>query len=324
MLKLVSNLRKYGLRGCKLCWGGDFPVSLLWVNSMHLSFASNPYYSTTTRKIHHPPWLLNSCNFSSELDKKWATTRAHKLGNYVASCDKFLLGAFNHRWIWRCLESLDCPVCKKVMLDSISKIELSLALYDFVGMSGPTELLQKPEPKPNHQRALQWRRQQGCHTQWGSRRALRLMTQLMPLCLWLSLCLTSSILTQIRRRRPKQPNAFDTSKSVWWYIWLDALDSNYIAERNKFLFNFHVPYPALPDGFPGAAVRQFGFANSSPNATLLTGNQDVLPCHSVSIFINLLQYTCPFAIFCANPMGDPVWHDAASSNMLDAQRTKKG
>ena len=68
-------------------------------------------------------------------------------------------------------------------------------------------------------------------------------------------------------------------------------------------------------------ARQFGFANSSPNATLLTGNQrfDVLPSHSVS-FLSFTVYLS----FCANPMGDPVWHDAASSNMLDAQRTKKG
>ena len=179
-------------RGCKLCWGGDFPVSLLWVNSMHLSFASNPYYSTTTRKIHHPPWLLNSCNFSSELDKKWATTRAHKTRQLCASCDKFLLGAFNHRWIWRCLESLDWS--------SVQKSD--------VGMSGPTELLQKPEPQAESSRALQWRRQQGCHTQWGSRRALRLMTQLnafVPLTVFMPHILHTNPNTQKEDRNNQMP-----------------------------------------------------------------------------------------------------------------------
>ena len=78
-------------------------------------------YSTTTIKIHHPPWLLNSCNMLSELTKKWATTRAHE--THVQVAISFYWAHSNTNESERARSLLIGPVCKKkVMLDQASEV----------------------------------------------------------------------------------------------------------------------------------------------------------------------------------------------------------
>ena len=97
------------------------------------------------------------------------------------------------------------------MLDSISKIETSASLCMILLECRDLQSYCKSlSPKPNHQ--------ERCNED-GSKAATRTedheepcgsWLNWMPLCLWLSLCLTSSILTQIRRRKT------ETTKCLWY------------------------------------------------------------------------------------------------------------
>ena len=157
-------------------------------------------------------------------------------------------------------------------------------------MSGPTELLQKPEPQAESSRALQWRRQQGCHTQWGSRRALRLMTQLnafVPLTVFMPHILHTNPNTQKEDRNNQMPliqaSQFDDT-SDW--MPLTPITSQ---KETKFSSIFMSLTLLCLMAFLARQFGSSGLPTQAPTPLCWLVTKDVLPCHSVS-FLSFTVY----------------------------------